>query len=29
MKKMQGQLSIENGSTGLKATVRIAFGSGI
>ena len=29
MKKMQGQLSIENGSTGLKATVRIAFSSGI
>ncbi len=29
MKKMQGRLDIENGSTGLKATVRIAFSSTI
>ncbi len=29
MKKMQGRLDIENGSTGLKVTVRIAFSSTI
>ncbi len=29
MKKMQGRLDMENGATGLKATVRIALGSGI